>query len=121
GFMLQSAYGTTSYDPDTRTLTFVPQQPLVHGSRYQLRLGTTITDLAGNAFAGATIAFNTYVNAPTREVGRLPTGIPEFWFSYALDANGRIIKQLFHSGPGVDGIWLNDNDQISSRSDNTFT
>ena len=63
-FVLQDPSGavvpaTVTYDAVARRATLDPTDPLASSTRYTASLKNTITDPSGNAFAGATWAFNT--------------------------------------------------------------
>lgn len=113
--------GTVTYDDATRTVTFTPAAPLERGVPYTARVGNTITDAAGNAFAGAEQSFLTSVNSLAKltaydtveDLGLIQ------WIQFVLDANGRPSKYLAYFGPGSDGIWFTADDMVGGRYDTT--
>lgn len=122
GTALRTVRGTVAYDDATHTITFTPQLPLNVSQRYQIHLGATIKDVAGNAFAGDDLAFLTSINAQTRQVSyNSSTGVVSGWTGYTLDANGFLSKYLYHGSAGPDTIWLNADDPVTSRYDYVYS
>ncbi len=59
--------GMIQVDPDDRTVSFVPDQPLALGRLHRATLGTAITDAAGNGLTSAqTVNFTTSLVADTQ-------------------------------------------------------
>ena len=89
-----------SVSEDTQTLTLLPDAPLVPGTKYQLRSGRGVTDLAGNA---VDTSFNMYFNVS----GENDTAAPLALLSSFFGENG-----VLHNG---NLIRLNYSEFISER------
>jgi hypothetical protein len=111
-------FTTPTYDDATRTVTLVPLDPLDTGVPYELTIGTGIHDMAGNAFAGATVVFHTRPNPTVRYVQyNTSTGVPTGYSSWILDGTGAEQRSFGYGGPGADGVWLTADDVVSAHTE----
>ncbi len=66
--------GAISISADGRSITFTPDQPLLAGKQYRVRLTSGIQDIAGNAYASSTVPSTFTVDA----VGGVVDSAPPF-------------------------------------------
>lgn len=66
--------GAISVSADGRSIMFTPDQPLLAGKQYRVRLTSGIQDIAGNAYAGSTVPSTFTVDA----VGGVVDSAPPF-------------------------------------------
>ena len=112
------AYVTPTYDDATRTVTLVPLYPLGTGMPYELTIGGGIRDVAGNAFGGATVAFETRINPTVRAIDYdTGSGQPTDWTAWTLDGSGAATRSLGYNGAGADAVWLTMDDAVSAHTE----
>lgn len=111
-------FTTPAYDDATRTVTLVPLFPLEAGRSYELAIGSGLRDVAGNAFAGATVAFRTRMNPVVRIVQyNTSSGAPTSWNQTTLDGSGAALHAFGYGAAGTDGVWFTLDDVASSRTE----
>lgn len=119
--LIQPVTGTVAYDDASKTVTFKPNLPLVVGGRYYVTLGA-LKDVAGNAFAGQELGFNTNVNAYTKQVSyNTSTNVIQTWTLYSIDMYGHPARYAYFDTPGADGQWFTSDDNARSHAEYIYT
>lgn len=114
--------GRVEYDDASHTITFTPVRPLQYGTRYAVRIGASVADLAGNTFAGTELAFVSTVNSTSKAINySTVSGVQSGWTEYTLDASGYLRKSVNYNGMGMDATWFTSDDLAGGRYDITFT
>ena len=112
--------GTVTFD-GMKTITFTPKLPLYTGGHYTIHLANTVKDLAGNAFAGKDLAFNTNTNQVTkRTYYNTTSNTVSQWTQYTLDTMGHIGRYVTFTAAGPDGNWFTADDVAQGHSEYFF-